>query len=121
MDQFALQLQIGFFFLSVVLGYLFWVRPYLKTRPGCIHFYERTDSIWSAIRLRFQGIKGQIATGLAKGAAVVLMLHDQLIPYVTGVDWTPITQNVPPMAWPIITFAAFWFIGKCREWAESRA
>ncbi len=71
--------------------------------------------------MRFQGIKGQIATGTAKAAALVLLLHDQVIPYATGIDWAPITKDVPGWVWPIVTFGAFYFIGKCREWAEKRA
>lgn len=121
MNWLLLDLQICFFLAALITTYWFIVRPILKTRPGCLEFYQRADSFWAAVRLRFQGLKGAIATGLAKAAAVVIYLHDEAIPYMTGVDWTPITDKVPAWAWPILCFAAFWFIGQARVWAERRA
>jgi hypothetical protein len=120
MKHALLDLQIGFFVVSLVLAYFYWIRPILKTRPGCASFYASTDSWLAAIRLRFQGIKGHIATGIAKAAALIVLVHDQVLPYATGVDWTPIVSQVPGWSWPLITFGAFFFIGKCREWAEER-
>lgn len=118
--KFALDLQIGFFVLSLLLAYWYWIRPILHERPGCRDFYNTTDSWLAALRLKFQGLKGKIVTGFAKAATAIVLLHDQLIPYATGVDWTPIVGQVPGWAWPIVCFIAFWFIGKCREWAEAR-
>lgn len=119
-SKFALDLQIGFFVLSILLAYWYWIRPVLKSRPGCVAFYTQTDSAIAAIRLKMQGLKGHIATGIAKASAVIVLLHDQVIPYATGIDWTPLTTNIPSWAWPLVMFFAFWFIGKCREWAEQR-
>lgn len=113
--------QIAFFMLSIVLAYWFWLRPILKSRSGCAEFYAKSESILGAVRLRFQGIKGHLATGIAKAAAVVVLLHDQLIPYITQVDWAPITASIPGWAWPLLMFGAFWFVGQCRSWAEARS
>jgi hypothetical protein len=93
----------------------------LRERPELKAFYERTDSVWAAVRLKFQGIKGNIMTAFAKATVVVVTLHDTVIPYVTQVDWTPITSQVPDILKPVILFAAFWFIGEARKWAEQRA
>lgn len=119
-NHLALDLQIGFFVLSLLFAYWFWIRPVLKERPGCFAFYATTESWFAAINLKLQGLKGKLATGTAKAATLVVLLHDQVLPYATGVDWTPIVGQVPTWAWPIVTFLAFWFIGKCREWAEAR-
>lgn len=118
--EFALDLQIGFLVLSLIFAYWYWIRPVLRERPGCLEFYNHTDNFWAAVNIRFQGLKGKIATGVAKAATIIVLLHDQVIPAATGVDWSPLVGQVPGWAWPLITFFAFWFIGKCREWAEAR-
>ena len=115
---FGLDLQIAFFVACVVTTYWFWIRPLLKKVPAFAHFYAVTGSFWAAVKLRFQGIKGAIATVLGMAVSAVVALHDDVMPYVAQVDWTPLTQKVPNWVWPIVTFAAFYFIGKCREWSE---
>ncbi len=113
--------QIAFFLLCGWAIYLIWLRPYLRTRPGFKDFYDVTDSTYASIKLRFAGIKGHLIGGLAQGAALVVLLHDQVLPYATGVDWTPISQYIPAWAFPLITFGGFWLVGQCRIWAEQRA
>jgi hypothetical protein len=113
-------LQFAFFAAAVVAVYWFWLRPIMKTIPAFDTRYLETDNFWKALKLRFQGIKGHLASVSGAAASVIVYLHDQLLPYATGVDWAPITAQVPGWVWPIVLFCAFLFIGQCRKWAEQR-
>lgn len=113
-------LQIGFFLVAVISAYVYWVRPLLHDRPQFKDFYVATDNFWAALRLKLQGIKGKLIAALGKAASLIVLLHDQLIPYFTGIDWTPITGELPGWFLPVATFAAFMLIDKARQWAEQR-
>lgn len=97
-------LSVSFFIVGAALAYWFWLRPLLKARPLFSEFYARSDSFWSAIWMKFSTIKTKIASGFLMIASALVSLHDFLIPIATGIDWSPITGQVPPYVWPLVSF-----------------
>lgn len=43
-----------------------------------------------------------LAARLLHVAAGAVAAHDYALPYVTGQDWTPLSQCVPSWSWPMI-------------------
>src|SRR5262249_3086212 len=103
-----------------VAAYFYYVRPILKRIPSLSVLWEQEQSFFSALQERFAGIKTFLAGGTFKAAAAVVFLYDDAIPYVTGVDWTPLTSHIPSWAWPLIIFGGLYLIGKFRQFTNDR-
>jgi hypothetical protein len=98
-------LSFAFFVVGFALAYWFWIRPMLRARPQFADFYERTDSVWAAAKLKFDTIKTRLSAIVLMVSSALVSLHDFVMPVVTGIDWTPVTANTPPWVWPIASFA----------------
>lgn len=105
-------LSFIFFLVGFMLAYWFWVRPMLRERPQFKDFYDRTDSFWLSVKLKFTTLRTKLAAGMLMVASTLVELHDFVLPAATGIDWTPITSTVPPVVWPVVSFGAaalfFW-------------
>jgi membrane protein implicated in regulation of membrane protease activity len=112
--------QIVFFVVVIVLAYLYWIRPVLRSRPELKDVYDRSDGLLSALRLRFAGIKTLLTAALGMAASAIVALHDFLLPLATGVDWTPVRDLLPAWTWPFILFAMFALISLFRQMTDRR-
>jgi hypothetical protein len=113
-------LELAFFAASVLLAYTFWVRPILRSRPALKALVDRTGSLWEAVRLKLEGIKQKLSGAILMAASAIVAVHDFLLPYVLGVDWTPVTREVPGWAWPFIIFAFTFLLDRFRRLADRR-
>ena len=52
--------------------------------------------------------------------AALVALHDFLLPYAVGIDWTPITDMIPKWAFPLILFMGYALIGYFRKLTDRR-
>jgi hypothetical protein len=57
--------QIAFFVVAFVATYVYWIRPILHSRPAFKHFHDQADGVWSALALRFAGIKTLLVAAVA--------------------------------------------------------
>jgi hypothetical protein len=113
--------QIAFFIIAFVAAYVCWIRPVLHSRPALTHFHDQADGFWSAFRLRFAGIKTLLVAAVGMAASAIVALHDFLLPYAAGIDWTPITDMIPKWAIPLILFMGYALIGYFRKLTDRRA
>jgi hypothetical protein len=113
-------LELVFFVTSILAAYAFWLRPILRSRPSLEVFVDRTDSFWEAWCLKLQGIKQRLSGAILMTTSAIVAAHDFLLPYVLGVDWTPVTREVPSWAWPIIIFAFTFLLDRFRRFADQR-
>jgi len=113
--------QIGFFAGALAFSYLYWIRPVLRSLPSFAALYAKTDRVWTALRLRFAGIKGKLVTAASMAAAAIIALHDFVLANTIGIDWTPVRDLLPAWAWPFILLADFWLIAKFRQMTDRRA
>jgi hypothetical protein len=97
-------LSLAFFLVGFALAYWLWLRPLLKSRPQFKDFYAATDSFWAALWGKFNTIKTKASAAFVMIASTLVGLHDFLLPIITGIDWTPVTANVPAWVWPIASF-----------------
>lgn len=115
----------AYLFLTVALfaAYWFLIRPLLKARPGFSDFYDKTESWWAALRMKLSSIKTKLLATSLIIANGFISLHDFLLPAMTGVDWTPLTQRVPSWALPLIAMvvgALFLWLRKITADAEAQ-
>ena len=95
------------------------VRPVLRSRAGFRDFYAQP--LWSdALRLRFAGIKGKLATAISMAITAIIALHDFILGNALGIDWTPVRDLLPAWAWPFILLADFWLISRFRQMTDRR-
>jgi hypothetical protein len=103
-----------------IAAYFYYVRPVLKRIPPLQVLFKTEDSAWAAVRERFAGIKTFLAIGVGQAITAVLFLYDDVLPYATGVDFTPLTSKVPGWVWPIVILFWLWLIGKFRKYTDER-
>jgi hypothetical protein len=97
--------SIAFFLIGVGLAYAVVVRPLLHSQPSLAAYYARVDSFWAAVSAKLSGIRTKLLAGLLMLASFLVGMHDFLLPIAMGVDWSPLTDELPPWAWPIMSFA----------------
>src|SRR5450759_4364887 len=87
--------------LTLLATYLFWIRPVLKTKPSFATYYAREDSVWTALNVKFAGLKQKMTTALVMIAGFVVSAYDLIAPLAaqSGVDVTKLTERVPPQIW----------------------
>lgn len=103
-----------------VAAYFYYVRPVLKRIPPLKSIWDIEGNFFAALKTRFAGIKTFLAVGVGQAVAAVLLLYDDVLPYATGVDFTPLTSKVPGWAWPVIILFWLYLIGKFRKFADDR-
>ena len=112
--------QIAFFVVAFVAAYVCWIGPVMHSRPALRSFYDHADGFWSALALRFARIKTLLVAAVGMAASAIVALHDFLLPYTVGIDWTPITDMVPKWAIPLILFMGYALIGYFRKLTDRR-
>ena len=99
--------QIVFFTVALVAAYFYFVRPVLRSRAGLGPSMRRPTHGRDALRLRFAGIKGKLATAISMAITAIIALHDFILGNALGIDWTPVRDLLPAWAWPFILLADF--------------
>lgn len=99
-------LSLLFFIVGFALAYWFWIRPLLAGRPSVSDFYNRSESWWRAIGMKLTTIRTKLTAIMLMIASALVSLHDFVMPVITGIDWTPVTSQVPGWVWPIVSFGA---------------
>jgi hypothetical protein len=109
-------------FVVITLGcvYVFWVRPILKRTPRFADFYANEASIFTALRLKFQGVKERLIAVFVTVASVLISMHDFIAPYITGDTVEQFTKAIPPWAIPLIPMAVSLLMLWLRSLAEKR-
>lgn len=108
--------------ILVVLAYVFWVRPILKTQPSLKEFYDAEGSLWEAFKSKTSGIRQKLAGATIAIAIGVVQVYDKILPALTGVDTTKLTamMPIPDWAWPWLAVAAVLLLNYFRKLADQR-
>jgi hypothetical protein len=123
-------MMVLFFWLlnaaTVIVVYLYWIRPLLLKNAkfsALVNSWE--GSYFSAFSAKFAGIKQKLTAALVYLAGMVVMMHDWIAPYVTGVDVTPIIGEIqakmPSWGWPVLLVAITALLDYFRSLADKRA
>ncbi len=58
--------------------------------------------MFTQFRMKLKGFKTLILARVYVAAGAIVALHDIAVPYVAGVDWTPVTSRFPAWAVPVL-------------------
>lgn len=113
------------FFLALItlaLAYVFWIRPILRLNEHFAVLLDQEDSFWTAVREKFIGIKGKLTFAFSAIAAVVVEMHDFIVPLAqeSGADVQTLLPKVPGWVWPFITMALLALLQWFRHLSEKR-
>ncbi|MDA9521961.1 hypothetical protein XI06_17015 [Bradyrhizobium sp. CCBAU 11434] len=87
--------------IGLLLIYVFIIRPWLKTLPALSASFAAEASFVEKLQARVTGWKTKIFARLVAIAGLMVGLYDQVLPYVSGQDWTPLTAKLPAWALPV--------------------
>jgi len=109
---------------TVVVVYVFWIKPLLSKTPAFASLYAQEESFWAAIGLKFAGLKQKLTSAIVYMAGALVYMYDYIAPKITGMDVTPITtklaEHVPQWMWPIGLIALTALLDWFRSLADRR-
>lgn len=101
--------------IGIALVYFTIVRPWLKTLPALAPGFAAEASFVEKLQARVTGWKTIIFARLTAIAGILIGFYDQLLPYVTGQDWTPLTAKLPAWSLPVGMVAAAFIVDWLRK------
>ena len=87
--------------IGLVLAYAMILRPMLKTMPAFSAAFAEEASLVEKLQARVTGWKTIIVARLITIAGLLVEFYDQVLPFVSGQDWTPVTSHLPGWALPV--------------------
>lgn len=113
---------LNVFLILILLGlaYLFWIRPILQKQPSLKEFYDVEGNLLAAISLKLAGLKQKLLAASSIIAIVAVQIYDTVLPQLTGVDVSKLTDKVPDWAWPVISIAFILLMNWFRTLADRR-
>ncbi len=115
-------LLVALIAFTLIVTYLFWIRPVLKTRPPFAAYYAEEGTLWAAFSAKFGGLKQKLTTALVMIAGFVVSAYDIIVPLAaqSGVDVTKLTERVPPQMWPVIGMVLIGLVQYFRNLGDKR-
>lgn len=104
---------------ALLLVYLMIVRPILKNQPALSPMFKAEASFWDKVQAKITGWRTKIATRLVGIGGLLVAAYDQLLPLVSGQDWTPITAKLPGWVLPVAIVALAWLFERLRNMTEN--
>jgi hypothetical protein len=99
MSAFLWVLSTFFIMLGLFLMYWIIIRPVLMSYHFFDDFHRREQGLMDALK----GFRTRIAAWFVVLASALVGAYDLVVPMAMGIDWAPITEKIPPIAWPFIT------------------
>src|SRR5215510_10013997 len=105
--------------LAFVLLYVWIIRPILKQQPMLSAAFKAEASAWDKAQAKLTGFRTKLSARLLAIAGILVGFHDELLPLVTGQDWTSLTAKLPPWAIPLGLVLIGWLFEKLRKITEN--
>src|ERR1035437_434126 len=111
--------------LTLLATYLLCIRPVLKTKPSFATYYAREGSVWTALNVKFAGLKQRMTTAAVLVTGFVVSSYDVIVSFAAqaGFDWgnmTTLSSKVPSWAWPLIGMALIKLVQYFRDLQDRR-
>jgi hypothetical protein len=87
--------------VALLLVYIFIVRPILKTQPVLSPLFKAEATLWDQLQAKLTGWRTKIAARLTVIAGLLVGLYDQALPWITGQNWTSLTEKLPAWSLPV--------------------
>ncbi|QOG20474.1 hypothetical protein [Bradyrhizobium sp. SEMIA] len=105
--------------IAFLLLYIWIVRPILKQQPILSAAFKAEASIWEQIQAKLTGFRTKLTARLLAIAGVLVGCYDQLLPYITGQDWTALTSKLPSWSLPVGMVLLAWLFDYLRKITEN--
>jgi hypothetical protein len=106
---------ISLFVVALLLLYVLIIRPILKQQPMLSAAFKAEASLADQVRAKLTGFRTKLSARLLAIAGVVLAFHDEMLPFVTGQDWTSLTSKLPAWSIPLGLVLIGWLFEKLRQ------
>lgn len=104
--------------IALVLVYIFVIRPVLINAPFFSDAFKAEASLWTKVQAYITGWKTKMLARLITIGGVLVGLYDQILPFVSSQDWTPVTAHLPGWVLPVVMMSVgvlFDFMRKVTE------
>ena len=105
--------------LAFVLFYVLIIRPLLQQQPMLSAAFKAEASAWEKLQAKLTGFRTQLSARLLAIAGILVGFHDELLPFITGQDWTSLSAKLPPWAIPLGLVMIGWLFEKLRRITEN--
>jgi hypothetical protein len=103
------------FVLACLLLYVLIARPILKQQPMLSAAFKAEASAWDKAQAKLTGFRTKLSARLLAIAGILVGFHDELLPIVTGQDWSSLSAKLPPWAVPLGLVMIGWLFEKLRR------
>ena len=107
--------------LALLLLYVWIIRPILKQQPILSAAFKAEASLWDKVQAKLTGFRTKLSARLLAIAGIVVGFHDELLPLVTGQDWTSLTSKLPAWSLPLGMVLVAWLFEKLRRVTDNSA
>src|SRR5215510_12938474 len=105
--------------VALLLLYVWIIRPILKQQPMLSAAFKAEASLWDQLQAKLTGFRTKLSARLLAIAGVLFGFHDEILPFVTGQDWTSLTSNLPAWSIPLGLVLIAWLFEKLRKITEN--
>jgi hypothetical protein len=105
--------------LALLLLYVWIVRPILKQQPMLSAAFKAEASLWQQLQAKLTGFRTRLSARLLAIAGILVGFHDELLPFVTGQDWSSLISKLPPWSIPLGMVLIGWLFDRLRKITEN--
>ena len=110
---------VSLFVLAWLLVYVWIIRPILKQHPMLSAAFKAEASLWDKVQAKLTGFRTRLSARLLAIAGILVGLHDEILPLVSGQDWTSLTSKLPPWSLPLGMVLVAWLFEKLRKLTDN--
>ena len=101
--------------LACLLLYVWIIRPILKQQPMLSAAFKAEASLWQKVQAKLVGFRTKLSARLLAIAGIVVGFHDEILPLVSGQDWTSLTTKLPAWSIPLGMVMIAWLFERLRR------
>jgi len=105
--------------LALLLLYVWIIRPILKQQPMLSAAFKAEASLWQQLQAKLTGFRTKLTARLLAIAGILVGFHDELLPFVTGQDWSSLISKLPAWSIPLGMVLIGWLFDRLRKIAEN--
>jgi hypothetical protein len=105
--------------LALLLLYVWIIRPILKQQPILSAAFKAEASLWQQLQAKLTGFRTKLSARLLAIAGILVGFHDELLPFVTGQDWSSLISKLPAWSFPLGMVLLGWLFDRLRKITEN--
>ena len=105
--------------LAFVLFYVWIIRPILKQQPMLSAAFKAEASAWDKVQAKLTGFRTKLSARLLAIGGILVGFHDEVLPLVSGQDWTSLTAKLPAWSIPLGLVLIAWLFDRLRKITDS--